>query len=68
MIKVQPALIVKFGQNSKNYFTHCLNIHFNSLKELPGFKDNRDNFKDLKQIDDNKIIDLQLKNKINFNF
>tara|TARA_B100001057_G_C22773332_1_gene920559 strand:- start:628 stop:1308 length:681 start_codon:yes stop_codon:yes gene_type:complete len=52
----------------QNYFTHCLNIHFNSLKELSGFKTNRDNFENLKQIGDNEIISLQLKNKINFNF
>ena len=58
----------KIWSKQQNQFTHCLNIHFNSLKELPGFKTNRENFKNLKQIDDNKVINLQLKNKINFNF
>jgi len=42
-------------------------INFDDLKELPGFKDKRDNFKNLKQIGDNKIININLNNKLNFN-
>ena len=42
-------------------------INFDDLKELPGFKDKRDNFKNLKQIGDNKIISINLNNKLNFN-
>ena len=42
-------------------------INFDNLRELPGFKDKRDNFKNLKQIDDNKIISIYLNNKLNFN-
>ena len=52
----------------QKYFTHSLNIHFNSLKELPGFVVKRDGFNNLKQIDHNKIINVNLKNKLNFNF
>ena len=55
-------------KHQQNYFTHTLNIHFNSLNELPGFKLNRDDFTDLKQINHNKVINVNLKNKINFNF
>ena len=42
-------------------------INFDDLRELPGFKDKRDNFKNLKQIDDNKIININLNNTLNFN-
>ena len=42
-------------------------INFDNLRELPGFKDKRDNFRNLKQIDDNKIISIYLNNKLNFN-
>ena len=42
-------------------------INFDDLRELPGFKDKRDNFKNLKQIGDNKIININLNNKLNFN-
>ena len=52
----------------QKYFTHSLNLHFNSLKELPGFIVQRDGFNNLKQIDHNKIINVKLKNKLNFNF
>ena len=52
----------------QKYFTHSLNIHFNSLKELPGFKVKRDDFNNLKQIDHNKVINVKLQNKLKFNF
>ena len=45
-----------------------MTINFEDLKNLPGFKNNRDNFSDLKQIGENKIINVNLENKINFNF
>ena len=45
-----------------------MTINFEDLKNLPGFKNNRDNFSDLKQIGENKIINVNLENKIKFNF
>ena len=55
-------------KHQQSYFTHTLNIHFNSLNELPEFELNRDHFTDLKQISHNKVINVKLKNKLNFNF
>ena len=52
----------------RNSFTHNITLHYDLLKDLPGFITQRENFTDLKQIDSNKIISVDLKNKINFNF
>jgi len=52
----------------QKYFTHCFNLNFNSLKELPGFINNRDEFTKLKSIGHNKVINVKLTNKLNFNF
>ena len=55
-------------EKQKKFFIHNMTINFEDLKNLPGFKNNRDNFSDLKQIGENKIINVNLENKINFNF
>jgi len=51
----------------KDSFIHNMTLHYDSLKDLAGFKVNRENFNDLKQIDNNKVIKVKLENKINFN-
>tara|TARA_B100000123_G_C25647984_1_gene391872 strand:+ start:127 stop:807 length:681 start_codon:yes stop_codon:yes gene_type:complete len=62
-----PCFNHEIWNNQKKFFTHSMMINFDDLKELPGFKDKRDNFKNLKQIGDNKIISINLNNKLNFN-
>ena len=53
-------------EKQKKFFTHNMIINFEDLKSLPGFKNNRDDFNDLKQVAENKVINVNLENKINF--
>lgn len=62
-----PCFNHEIWNKQKKFFTHSMMINFDDLRELPGFKDKRDNFKNLKQIGDNKIISINLNNKLNFN-
>lgn len=62
-----PCFNHEIWNKQKKFFTHSMMINFDDLRELPGFKDKRDNFKNLKQIDDNKIISINLNNTLNFN-
>ena len=54
--------------HQQKYFSHCFNLNFNSLKELPGFINDRNEFNKLKNIGHNKVMNVKLTNKLNFNF
>ena len=62
-----PCFNHEIWNKQKKFFTHKMMVNFDDLRELPGFRDKRDNFKKLKQIDDNKIISIDLNNRLNFN-